>query len=80
MLAFAMGAVVDGLPATFHTPLSGQDSPVRALVPIGNLFGRGSDWGVGLLRAADYQGLPGPQPSAEATTFAFNNEEPKSLL
>jgi hypothetical protein len=31
----AMGAVVDGLPTTFQTPLSGQVSPVVAVVPIG---------------------------------------------
>jgi hypothetical protein len=30
-----IGAVVDGVPTTFHTPLSGHDSPVRALVPSG---------------------------------------------
>ena len=36
-LYLAMGAVVDGLPTTFHTPLSGQLSPVLAVVPIGAL-------------------------------------------
>ena len=29
------GAVVDGTDVTFHTPLSGQRSPVRAVVPMG---------------------------------------------
>jgi hypothetical protein len=32
-----IGAVVEGIPTTFHTPLSGQVSPVRARVPIGFL-------------------------------------------
>ena len=32
---FAMGAVVEGFPTTFHTPLSGQISPVLAVVPMG---------------------------------------------
>lgn len=31
-----MGAVVDGVPVTFHTPLSGHVCPVVAVVPIGN--------------------------------------------
>src|SRR6476660_4824280 len=34
-LPLAIGAVVDGYPSTFQTPLSGQISPVRARVPIG---------------------------------------------
>jgi len=34
-LPFAIGAVVVGVPTTFQTPLSGQDSPVRAVVPRG---------------------------------------------
>lgn len=34
----AIGAVVLGMPSTFQTPLSGQISPVRALVPIGTRF------------------------------------------
>lgn len=34
-LPFAIGAVVDGEPTTFQTPLSGQTSPVLAVVPIG---------------------------------------------
>lgn len=34
VLPFAIGAVVDPL-LGFQTPLSGQDSPVRAVVPIG---------------------------------------------
>ncbi len=34
MLPFAIGAVVDPL-LGFQTPLSGQDSPVRAVVPRG---------------------------------------------
>ena len=34
-LRFAIGAVVVGLPTTFQTPLSGQISPVFAVVPIG---------------------------------------------
>jgi hypothetical protein len=33
---FAMGAVVEGVPTTFHTPLSGHFDPVRAVVPIGD--------------------------------------------
>lgn len=32
-----MGAVVEGVPTTCQTPLSGQRSPVRAVVPIGAL-------------------------------------------
>jgi hypothetical protein len=36
-LCFAIGAVVEGVPTTRHTPLSGQRSPVRAVVPIGVL-------------------------------------------
>ena len=36
-LCFAMGAVVDSVPTTCHTPLSGQRSPVRAVVPMGTL-------------------------------------------
>src|SRR6266542_5604884 len=36
-LCFAIGAVVVGVPTTCHTPLSGQRSPVRAVVPIGTL-------------------------------------------
>ncbi|MEV6525925.1 hypothetical protein AB0M43_28675 [Longispora sp. NPDC051575] len=31
---FAIGAVVDGVPTTFQTPLSGHRSPVRAVVPM----------------------------------------------
>jgi hypothetical protein len=34
----AIGAVVVGVPTTFQTPLSGQFSPVRAVVPIGARF------------------------------------------
>jgi len=33
-LPFAMGAVVEGLPTTFQTPLAGQTCPVRAVVPM----------------------------------------------
>ena len=36
-LPLAIGAVVDGVPTTFHTPLSGQVCPVVAWVPIGAL-------------------------------------------
>ncbi|MGQ3041918.1 MAG: hypothetical protein ACT6R7_06270 [Brevundimonas aurantiaca] len=32
---FAIGAVVLGVPITFQIPLSGQRSPVRAVLPIG---------------------------------------------
>lgn len=42
-LPFAMGAVVLGVPWTFHTPLSGQVWPVLASVPIGALFVAASD-------------------------------------
>jgi hypothetical protein len=35
---FAIGAVVVGDPTTFQTPLSGQFSPVFAVVPIGFLI------------------------------------------
>jgi hypothetical protein len=31
----AIGAVVEGVPTTFHTPDSGQVSPVLAFVPNG---------------------------------------------
>jgi hypothetical protein len=31
----AIGAVVDGVDVTRHTPLSGHDCPVLAVVPIG---------------------------------------------
>lgn len=34
-LPFAIGAVVDGVPTTCQTPLSGQSVPVDAVVPIG---------------------------------------------
>lgn len=34
-LLFAIGAVVEGVEVTFHTPDSGHFSPVRAVVPIG---------------------------------------------
>lgn len=34
-MPLAMGAVVVGVPTTFQTPLSGQISPVLAVVPIG---------------------------------------------
>jgi hypothetical protein len=34
-LPTAIGAVVVGYPSTFHTPLSGQISPVRTRVPMG---------------------------------------------
>lgn len=34
-LLLAMGAVVEGVPTTCQTPLSGHVSPVRAVVPIG---------------------------------------------
>lgn len=33
VLPLEMGAVVEGYPTTFHTPLSGQVWPVRAVVP-----------------------------------------------
>lgn len=36
-MPFAIGAVVDGVETTFHTPLSGHFSPVFAVVPIGAL-------------------------------------------
>lgn len=40
MLPLAIGAVVVGVPTTFHTPLSGDFVPVRAVVPIGRrVFG-----------------------------------------
>lgn len=32
---FAIGAVIDGVPTTTHTPLSGQVEPVLAVVPSG---------------------------------------------
>ena len=32
---FAIGAVVEGVEIAFQTPDSGQNSPVRARVPIG---------------------------------------------
>ncbi len=32
---FAIGAVVEGVPTTFQTPLSGHFCPVEAVVPIG---------------------------------------------
>lgn len=35
MSPLEMGAVVVGVPSTFHTPLSGHFSPVRAVVPSG---------------------------------------------
>lgn len=34
-MPLAIGAVVVGVPSTFHTPLSGQVSPVLARVPMG---------------------------------------------
>lgn len=37
MLPTAIGAVVEGLSMDFQIPLSGQRSPVRAVVPIGFL-------------------------------------------
>jgi len=37
VLPFAMGAVVDGVPTTFQTPLSGHFFPVEAVVPRGDL-------------------------------------------
>lgn len=37
VLPLAIGAVVLGVPCTFHTPLSGQLCPVCAVVPIGRL-------------------------------------------
>lgn len=37
-MCLAIGAVVDGLPTTFQTPLSGQISPVRAVLPNGTLY------------------------------------------
>jgi hypothetical protein len=48
-LLFAIGAVVVGEPTTFQTPLSGQISPVFAIVPIGLViclasFGRNADF------------------------------------
>lgn len=35
MFPFAIGAVVEGVPSTFQTPLSGQVCPVLAVVPNG---------------------------------------------
>ena len=35
VLPSAIGAVVDGVPTTSQTPLSGHFSPVRAVVPMG---------------------------------------------
>lgn len=35
LFPFAIGAVVDGVPTTVHTPLSGQLSPVLPVVPNG---------------------------------------------
>jgi hypothetical protein len=37
VLPLAMGAVVDGVPTTVQTPLSGHLCPVEAVVPIGDL-------------------------------------------
>lgn len=37
MFPFAIGAVVEGVPTTVHTPLSGHFSPVFAVVPMGAL-------------------------------------------
>ena|SRR6266542_1971210 len=37
-LPLAIGAVVDGVPTTAQTPLSGHLSPVRAVVPSGTRF------------------------------------------
>lgn len=37
-LPLAIGAVVVGVPTTCHIPLSGQVSPVEAVVPIGARF------------------------------------------
>lgn len=37
-LVLAIGAVVVGVPSTFQMPLSGQRSPVFAVVPIGIVF------------------------------------------
>ena len=37
-LPFAIGAVVLGLPWTFQTPLSGQVSPVCAVLPTGMIL------------------------------------------
>ena len=37
MFPFAIGAVVEGVPTTVHTPLSGHFSPVLAVVPMGAL-------------------------------------------
>ena len=35
MFPFAIGAVVEGVPTTVQTPLSGHFSPVFAVVPMG---------------------------------------------
>ena len=37
-MPFAIGAVVVGVPTTFHTPLSGHLCPVLPVVPIGDLL------------------------------------------
>jgi len=37
ILPLAIGAVVEGLPTTSQTPLSGHFCPVEAVVPIGDL-------------------------------------------
>ena len=36
-MPLAIGAVVEGVPTTFQTPLSGHFCPVEAVVPIGAL-------------------------------------------
>lgn len=38
VLPLAIGAVVEGVPTTCHTPLSGHFCPVDAVVPIGALI------------------------------------------
>ncbi len=42
VLPYAMGAVVDGVPTTTHTPLSGQLEPVLGVVPRGTAMVRTS--------------------------------------
>lgn len=70
-LPLAIGAVVEGVPSTRQTPLSGQISPVRALVPIGALFvaGKVTSLSFGILLSVKMN--PSIIPVPEQTTTYF---------
>lgn len=76
VLPLAIGAVVDGDPTTFHTPLSGQFCPVRAVVPIGTRFRVTTMWSLSRLGPTGTAGTGSRSPEAP---LGFGTQAPDYL-